>query len=260
LHHAADRQLKILALESSTELCSAALWLDGEIDAREVVAGQRHSELLLPMIDALLLTHVLKAADLDGVAFGAGPGSFTGLRIACGLAQGIAFGAGVPVVGVGTLLALAELSHADRAVCCLDARMGEIYHAAYENRGGWHTVHEPSLCTPDAAPELPQGSWTGCGSGFAAYRAALEGRYAGRLASVRDDLAPHAREVAVLAAIEFQRGNAVAAEQAAPLYVRNKVALRVDERSKVTPRRDERSKVTPRIDERSKVTPRIDER
>lgn len=223
--------MKILALETSTDLCSVALWLDGEIDARDIVAGQRNSELLLPLIDALLDAHALKAADLDGVAFGAGPGSFTGLRIACGVAQGIAFGANVPVVGIGTLLALAESSRAERVVCCLDARISEIYHAAYEKRAGtWHAVHEPSLCKPDAAPGLPAGEWTGCGSGFAAYGAVLKSRYDGRLALVIPDLAPHAREIAALAAGEFRSGRAVAAEQAAPLYVRNKVALRVDER------------------------------
>src|SRR5205814_2910482 len=128
-----------------------------------------------------------------------------------------------------------------------------------ENRGGWRAVHAPSLCTPGAAPDLPQGSWTGCGNGFAAYREALESRYAGRLASVRADLAPHAREVAVLAAIEFQKGNSVAADQAAPLYVRNKIALRVDERGKATPRADERGNTPPRVDERGNTTPRLDE-
>jgi tRNA threonylcarbamoyladenosine biosynthesis protein TsaB len=227
----AFRPLKILALETSTELCSAALWLDGKVDAREALAGQRHSELLLPMIDALLVNHGLKAADLGGIAFGAGPGSFTGLRIACGVAQGIAFGTGVPVAGISTLLALAAAARAERVVCCIDARVGEVYHAAYERRGdAWHTVHEPGLYKPEAAPDLPAGAWTGCGSGFAVYRAALESRYAGRLERVIDDLAPHAREIATLAAAEFERGNAVAAERAAPLYVRNKVALRVDER------------------------------
>ncbi|MBI2223488.1 MAG: tRNA (adenosine(37)-N6)-threonylcarbamoyltransferase complex dimerization subunit type 1 TsaB [Betaproteobacteria bacterium] len=223
--------MKILALETSTELCSAALWLDGRIEAREAVAGQRHSELLLPMIDALLIQQHLTARELDGIAFGAGPGSFTGVRIACGVAQGMAFGIGVPVAGISTLLALAAASRAERAVCCLDARMGEIYHAAYEQRGGdWHAVHEPSLCKPDAAPQLPAGAWTGCGSGFAAYRAALEGRYAGRLERVSDGLAPHAREIAALAAAGFGRGGAVSAEHAMPLYVRNKIALRMDER------------------------------
>ena len=223
--------LKILAFETSTELCSAALWLDGRVDAREEVAGQRHSELLLPMIDALLVSHSLKASELDCIAFGAGPGSFTGLRIACGVAQGIAFGVNVPVVGVSTLLALAAASQADRVACCLDARMGEVYHAAYERRSGdWHAVHEPGLCKPDAVPDLPVGAWVGCGSGFAVYRVAFESRYAGKLARVIDNLIPHAREIAVLAAVEFARGKAVSAELAAPLYVRNKVALRMDER------------------------------
>lgn len=227
--------MKILALETSTDLCSAALWRDGAVDAREAVAGQRHSELLLPMVDALLASHGLKAAELDGIAFGSGPGSFTGLRIACGVAQGIAFGANLPVVGISTLLALAEVSDAERAVCCLDARMGEVYHAAFErSRDAWRTVCEPSLCKPDAAPDLPGGGWTGCGSGFAAFRAALDARYAGKLAKVMDGLVPHAREIATLAAAEFERGGAIAAEQAAPLYVRNKVALKVDERSRST--------------------------
>ena len=223
--------MQILALETSTELCSAALWRDGKVDSREVDAGQRNSQVLLPMVDALLTSHGVKAVDLDGVAFGSGPGSFTGLRIACGVAQGIAFGADLPVVGIGALLALAQQSQAQRAVCCLDARMGEIYYAAYEKRGcDWNTVHDPCLCKPDAAPELPAGAWIGCGSGFGAYLEVLERRYAGRLQSVFADLAPHAREVAILAAVEFERGHVVAAEHAAPLYVRNKVALRVDER------------------------------
>ena len=223
--------MKILAIETSTELCSAALWLDGDTDAREVIAGVRNSELVLPLVDALLVAHGLAAGDLDGIAFGAGPGSFTGLRIACGVAQGIAFGAGLPVVGVGTLLALAAAVRAERVVCCLDARMGEIYHGAYvKSRDGWQVVHEPSLCKPDAAPELPAGAWTGCGSAFSVYRDALERRYAHALAGVSENLAPHAREIAALAAPEFARGNGVSADLAAPLYVRNKIALRVDER------------------------------
>ena len=223
--------MKILALETSTELCSAALWLDGTVDAREVVAGQRNSELLLPMVEALLAAHQLAAVDLDGVAFGAGPGAFTGVRIACGVAQGIAFGIDVPVAAIGTLLALAQAAGVTRVVCCLDARMGEIYHAAYEKRGDeWHEVRAPGLYKPAAAPDLPAGKWTGCGSGFAAFRDELAARYAGSLDRVIAGLTPHAREIAVLAARQFARGGAVAAAAALPLYVRNKVALRVDER------------------------------
>ena len=223
--------MNILALETSGELCSAALWRDGVVDAREAGTGQLNSDVLLPLIDELLTAHTLRVSDLDGVAFGSGPGSFTGLRVACGVAQGIAFGAGVPLVGIETLLAVAEAARARRAVCCLDARMGEIYHAAYEKRGDeWHTVHEPSLCRPDAAPALPASGWIGCGQGFVAYREALERRYAGKLDGVQADLVPRAREIATVAAVRFERGDVVAPEHATPLYVRNKVALRVDER------------------------------
>jgi tRNA threonylcarbamoyladenosine biosynthesis protein TsaB len=223
--------LKILALETSTELCSAALWLDGTVDAREVVAGQRNSELLLPMVDALMTAHALAPRDLDGIAFGSGPGAFTGVRIACGVAQGIAFGIGVPVVGIGTLAALAEAAGASRVVCCLDARMGEVYHAAYERRAAnTHEVHAPGLYKPPAVPQLADGQWTGCGSGFAVYRSVLDARYAGRLERVLDNLTPHAREIAIVAARQFARGDGIDAADAAPLYVRNKVALRVNER------------------------------
>ena len=101
------------------------------------------------MVDALLVSQNLKLKDIDGIAFGAGPGSFTGLRIACGIAQGLAFGANIPVLGVSTLLALAEASGAERAVCCLDARMEKIYYAAYEKCGSdWHAVYEPGLYAP----------------------------------------------------------------------------------------------------------------
>ncbi len=254
--------MKILALETSTELCSVALWSDGDVDASEEAAGQRHSQLLLPMVDALLRRHALAVNDLDGIAYGSGPGSFTGLRIACGVAQGLAYGAGLQVVGVSTLMALAEAAQAPRVVSCLDARMGEVYHAAYERDGScWATVHEPSLCKPEAAPALPPGPWTGCGSGFRAYGGALGARYAGGIERVLDALTPHASEIAVLAALEFARGAASLPEHAAPLYVRNKVALRISERSKVTlPTDDERSKVTLQPDsERNPVRPQTDD-
>ena len=223
--------MNILALESSTELCSAALWRDGRIDAREAGAGERNSEVLLPMVEALLAAHAVRRGDLDGIAFGAGPGAFTGLRIACGLAQGIAFARNLPVACVVTLRALAEAAQTPRVLCCLDARMGEIYHAAYEKDGDdWREICAPSLCKPEAAPELPGGGWRGCGSGFAAFGDALARRYGAQLAGVVDGVVPHARAVAALAARMFARGEAVAAELAAPLYVRDKVALRVDER------------------------------
>jgi tRNA threonylcarbamoyladenosine biosynthesis protein TsaB len=223
--------LKILALDTSTEYCSVALWRDGTVDAAEAHAGQRHSELLLPMIDGLLKRHGLTLQGLDGIAYGEGPGSFTGLRIGCGVVQGLAFGAGLAVAGVGTLVAMAEAAGAARAVCCLDARMGEIYHAAYTRSGErWEAEHVPGLYAPADAPALPAGSWTGCGSGFAAHGAALKQRYAGQLSAIMPDLFPHARHIARLAALEFAAGRAVPAEQAVPVYLRDKVALKTAER------------------------------
>lgn len=184
------------------------------------------------MIDQLLQRHELALQDLDGIAFGCGPGSFTGLRIACGVTQGLAFGRGLPVTGISTLLALAEAVQSERVVCCLDARMGEIYHAAYARSDrGWRTVHEAALCAPESAPSLPAGSWIGCGGAFAAHGAALKKRYEGRLSEIRPDLYPHAREIAVLGAHQFEQGNGKPAEQALPVYLREKVALRTDERT-----------------------------
>lgn len=223
--------MKILALDASTEYCSVALWRDGETEALGERAGQRHSELLLPMADRLLARHGLRVKALDGIAFGQGPGSFTGLRIACGLAQGLAFGAGLPVVGVGTLAAMAVACGAAHVVCALDARMGEVYLAAYSRTGeGWSTALEPVVCAPCEAPELPAGAWVGCGAGFTALESALERRYADRLSRVEPGIVPHAREIAQLAAHEFEQGRAQPAERAAPLYLRDKVALRTDER------------------------------
>jgi tRNA threonylcarbamoyladenosine biosynthesis protein TsaB len=222
--------LNILAIDTSSEYCSAALWRDGMLDAREAHAGQRHSELLLEMIDEVLARHGVRATGLDGIAYGAGPGSFTGLRIACGVTQGIAFAAGLPVVGIGTLLAIAERAPADRVVCCIDARMHEIYHAAYERRDGrWHAVLEPSVVLPQAAPRLPGGGWYGAGSGFSVYSEALLSRYEGCLEGLDADLHARAREVALLALPAFEAGRGVDAALAAPLYIRDKVALTMSE-------------------------------
>lgn len=128
--------MRFAAIETSTEWCSVALWREGEIAALERRAGQRHSEWVLPMLESLL-----EGSQLDAVAFGAGPGAFTGLRIACAVAQGLAFGRGLPVIGVSTLDALAQESGAARVVACIDARMREVYYAALEKRAGrWHEV------------------------------------------------------------------------------------------------------------------------
>ena len=222
---------KILALDCSTEYCSVALLIDGEYTERYERAEQRHSEWLLPMIDAVLAESDLALRDLDAIAFGAGPGAFTGLRIACGVAQGLAFGAGRPVVAVPTLLALAQATDAQRVVAALDARMGEIYLAAYEKIDGqWQAVIAPCLCNPDSVPPLPGDDWFGVGSGFGAHGDKLRQHYARELGVVDGHAYPHARHIAALALNDWQAGRSVRASDALPLYIRDKVAFTENER------------------------------
>lgn len=224
--------MKILAFDTSTEYLSLALWCDGEVSVREQLAGQSHSSLILPQLREMLDEAGLELADFDGIVFGAGPGSFTGLRIGCGVAQGLAFGAGLPVLGISTLMALAASSGEDKVIACLDARMGEVYHAAYvRQKGGWLAVHEPGLYAPGKVPSVLGEGWCGIGSGWAAYGAVLQGCYNGHVGSTQPQAFPHAREMAVLAAPLFERGLGKAAQEAAPVYIRNKVALTTQERA-----------------------------
>jgi len=223
--------LKILALDTSTEYCSVAVLHGNDVVSEEQRAGQKHSELLLPMVDRLLNETGIRLEELEGIAFGAGPGSFTGLRIGCAVAQGLAFGAGKPLVPVSTLLALAEAGRADRVVAALDARMNEVYLGAYVRADDdWRTIIEPRLQLPSAAPELDGDQWTAVGSGFAVARGALVAACGDRLERVDVLLHPHAIEIARLAVPVLARGLGVAPENAAPLYVRDKVALKVSER------------------------------
>ena len=223
--------MKILAFDASTEYCSTALWLDGEVLSRQVHAVQAHSQLLLPQCQSLLAEAGLQFADMDGIGFGEGPGSFTGLRIACAVAQGLAFATDIPVAGVSSLQALAVASEAERVIACLDARMGEVYHAVYERvAGDWHEVSAPLLSAPEQVPLVPGSGWCGSGSGFKVYAALMQARYEAALSQQRADLYPHAREIAVLAAPRFAAGEGMVAELAAPLYVRDKVALKTCER------------------------------
>jgi tRNA threonylcarbamoyladenosine biosynthesis protein TsaB len=187
--------------------------------------------MLIEMLDGLLRDAGYGIRDVDGIAFGKGPGSFTGVRIACGATQGLALGADVNVVGVCTLLALAEASGKEKVIAALDARMGELYHAAYEKQEGmWVTVIEPNLCKAEAAPLVAGEGWFGCGSGFAAQGEALAQRYGSALNGVDAQAVPHAAAVVQLAAPVFAAGEAVDAALALPLYLRDKVALKTCER------------------------------
>jgi len=223
--------MRFAAIETSGDWCSVALWADGEIAAIERRAGQRHAELVLPMLERLLAQAGASLRGLEAVAFGAGPGSFTGLRIACGVAQGLAFARDIPLLGVPSLEAIAEESGASRAVVCLDARMHEVYYAALEKGpSGWREAIETQCVAPAAAPLPAGGGWYGCGNGFAVYREALAARFGGALEGMAPEAHASALAVARLAAPRLAAGQGVDAALAAPLYVRDKVALTTRER------------------------------
>lgn len=222
--------MRILAFDTSTEYLSVALRTGEETMSRDLRAGQQHSELLLGLVRGLMAEAGLALTALDCIAFGQGPGTFTGLRIGCGVAQGLAFGADLPVAPVSTLAALAVGSRAPRVIACLDARMGEIYHAVFERtEAGLKTVSGPTLCAPAAAPAVEGTHWAGVGSGFSVHHEALARRYSGQLAQVDGTLFPHAADIAALAEAQG-RAAWVAPEQAAPFYLRDKVALKTVER------------------------------
>ena len=223
--------MKLLGLDTSTEWCSVAVWADGAVHQRELGAGARHAEVIFDLVDQMLAEAGLSLVSLDGIAFGHGPGSFTGLRVACAVTQGLALGADLPVRGIGSLEAMAADCGAERVIACLDARMQEVYAAAFERTPqGWTAAGDTVVCPPSAVPLPPGGQWTGCGSGFAAYPA-LAARLAPALQAVRQDVWPRAAQIAGLAAPAFARGEGLPPEAAVPVYVRNKVALTVAERA-----------------------------
>lgn len=225
--------MKLLAFDTATEACSAALLVGESIVERFEVAPRAHARLLLPMLDSLLDEADLRLTDLDAIAFGRGPGSFTGLRIAASVAQGLACGADLPVLPVSSLTALARAafhnSLAVQVLAAIDARMEEIYWAAY----GRNAQNEPvplveeqvASATNLAVPETAE-DWYGIGSGWASYEAVLRAQFGDRLVGVDPTALPHAAQIAQLAARDFAAGKAVAAEQALPVYLRNQVAQR----------------------------------
>ncbi len=223
--------MKIIGIETSTEYCSVALWQGGVVSEKIEHVGQKHSEMLIAMLDAVLQEAGIKLAQLDGIAYGMGPGSFTGVRIACGVTQGLALGANLPVIGICTLQALAQASGKEKVIASLDARMAEVYFAVYEKfEGEWQTVCAPCLCLPQDTPGVEGAGWLGVGSGFAAHGTILQARYDGQLAEVDAACVPLASAIVQLAAPMFATGLGVDAAQAMPLYLRDKVALKTSER------------------------------
>lgn len=229
--------MKLLAVETSTDACSAALYLDGEIREKFALTPKEHTKLILPMIDDLMREAGLKPQQLDAIALSRGPGSFTGVRIAAGVVQGIAFGADLPVVPVSTLAAIAQdffnqTSDADLAFTAMDARMAEIFWGVYrKNSAGFAELAGEEAVTPATDAIFQPGSGYGVGSGWAVYHDILSARASSQLLGVETGLMPRAAAVAQLGAYGFECGLAVDVELAMPVYLRDKVAKTQAERA-----------------------------
>lgn len=213
--------MKLLAIDTATEACSCALYIDGEIQQRTQIAPRQHTDLILPMADELLKEANLKPNQLDGLAFGRGPGSFTGVRIACGVIQGIAFAADLSVAPISCLAALAQAAYIEtgneKVVAAIDARMEEVYWASYiaDSEGIMQLYDSEKVSKPNLVKIPDNGQWYGVGSGWAKLDNLLQ------IYAV--DKYPQAAAIIPLALSAFKKGNVVSAEQALPVYLRNKV-------------------------------------
>jgi tRNA threonylcarbamoyladenosine biosynthesis protein TsaB len=224
--------VNILALDTATENCSAALWRAGQVSGREELLVRGHAERILPMVDELLREAGVALGALAAIAFGRGPGAFTGVRLAASITQGLAFGAGLPVVPVSDLRAIAQrvldaVPEAPYVLVCNDARMHELYVGCFERGpdGCAVALAEEQLVRPDGVA-LPPG-WRagvhGAGSGFAAYPE-LKETLGSKLDGVHAGLWPRAHEIARLAAPLVWAGQVLPAAEALPLYLRDDVA------------------------------------
>lgn len=227
--------MKFLALDTATEACSVALSLDGQVLTLDEVCPQQHSKRILPMVQQLLSQAGVQLSQLDGLVFGRGPGSFTGVRIGVGVVQGLAFGADLPVYGVSTLLAMAQaaarLHQAQQVVAAIDARMSEVYIAQFaqvtDTTSPWHglmtAVSPEQALKPSALPtlQLSADAWA-VGTGLVTYRDAFIG-WQPHLQHSAQVLLPSAQDMLPFAAVAMQQGQFVAAELAEPVYVRDEV-------------------------------------
>lgn len=222
---------KILALDTATENCSVALIVENQVFARSEVAPRDHTKKILPMVDEVLKEAGISLTDVDAIAFGQGPGSFTGVRIGIGIAQGLAFGADLPMIGISTLEAMAQgcyrVQGDTNVASAIDARMNEVYWGRYsrEQDGRWSAVDAECVIAPSDLVEQVDGdalTWSKVGTGWEAYAEHMDNI---SLTSKESDvLFPEAQDIAVLAQFAFAEGKTVAAEESSPVYLRDKVA------------------------------------
>lgn len=228
--------MKLLALDTSSEACSAALMIGDEVKEKFELTPKAHTRLILPMIDELMQEAGLRPQQLDAIAFGRGPGSFTGVRIATGVMQGIAFGADLPVLPISTLAALAQgyflhYSH-EYAWVAMDARIQEVFCGAYQRDAeGYAQLIGAEQVLPPALVKFPDKAAAGVGSGWAVYAQALEAGLTHTLLDRDSNLLPRAAAILKLAQRDFIEGKAVPVEQAMPVYLRDKVAQTEQERN-----------------------------
>lgn len=222
--------MRIIALETSTDACSVALLQGDEVISESLLAPRRHAELILPMLERILAEAGLGPSQLDAIAFGRGPGSFVGVRIATSIAQGIAYALDLPVIPVSGLAAMAQAETSARYLLVAnDARMNEIYWAAYERRDGEALVFPltDEAVLPAGHLELPPGldlpapDCIGLGTGWLAYAPAMSLRFPGIV--IKSQVYPEAREILQFARQDWLAGKVIAADQAEPVYLRNKV-------------------------------------
>jgi tRNA threonylcarbamoyladenosine biosynthesis protein TsaB len=221
--------MKLLAIETATEACSAAVLLDQDVIEHYQYAPREHNRLILPMMAKVMREADIEFADLDAIAFGCGPGSFTGVRIAAGIAQGVALGLDLPVIPVSTLAALAQdaltSDEADVAYSCIDARMNEVYWGVYgrDSAGGVELLVSERVCSAADVPVVTGKTAVATGSGWGTYADILSGRVGNALKTIMPERYPRAASVAGLAARDYRNGKACPAELAQPTYLRDKV-------------------------------------
>jgi tRNA threonylcarbamoyladenosine biosynthesis protein TsaB len=221
--------MKMLAIETSEQACSAALWLDADVHEHFVIAPRQHSELLLPMVDQLLAEAGLVKSALDAIAFARGPGSFTGIRIAAGVAQAMGYALDRPLVAVSTLAGLAQGCHrrltADAVAVAMDARMQEVYWGCYRlDMAGLMQLQGAESCCAPAAVSLAPAITVGCGSGWLVYADALQTACDHKVQQIDADAHCHAQDIAVLGAALFEAGGGLSPAEALPVYLRDQVA------------------------------------
>jgi len=218
--------MRLLAIDTATERCSVALRLDGRVIERVSDQPRGAADLVLPMVDAVLKEAGVRLADLDGIAFGRGPGAFTGVRIGVGVVQGLAFGVGLQTVGISNLAAVAQqvARPGDRILVCMDARMDQVYWSSFAREQGAELVTSTGAERVDAPDAVIDGDYTVlAGTGFKAY-ASLRGRLASGDRVIQETALPNASDIALLAESEFRAGRAKPATEAEPVYVRDQVA------------------------------------